>query len=490
MLLALPVCWHFWLKFQVSTFRTELVARGEKMEVMEIAPLPPVGQNGAATFMNAANQLQDMPFELWIERMKHTGPGRARIASKGIEIFPETWQRSKKTNLWPAFGAMIETNESALSAIRSAVESSTLHFDADFGAAPNLNFVHLRSLLNASRHLSWAVLWRLRQGQYAAAWENLHAGARLCQIYSGEPWLIPQLVRYSMAAQATSATWEALQHESWNDEQLMQLQVAWQSTSFLHDAAKAFEMERALLKTSAGLARDDYFANSLSLNGPTAPTESSFIELVDRVAKLTVDPKEGWEEFCNRYPRYWVWKWWGSYGEDLRLLQTWQDAIGTFRRAAKSRELAAELRGFDKRHPKPKHDDDDDGANKFSVGYARASFNGLEMVATAETERVMLVTALALKRFHLRRHRLPATLHELVPEFLPVIPVDWMNGQPLRYRPNPDGTFLLYSVGSDGKDGGGQGDGLGSRGVLNHGRDKVWPMPATEEDLKGETNGT
>ena len=42
-----------------------------------------------------------------------------------------------------------------------------------------------------------------------------------------------------------------------------------------------------------------------------------------------------------------------------------------------------------------------------------------------------------------------------MPEFVPKVPLDPVDGQPLRYRRNADGTFLLYSVGENGKDDGG-----------------------------------
>ena len=52
-------------------------------------------------------------------------------------------------------------------------------------------------------------------------------------------------------------------------------------------------------------------------------------------------------------------------------------------------------------------------------------------------------------------NQFPATLAELVPKYLPLVPIDPFDGQPLRYR--PDRTHvLLYSVGQDQKDDGGR----------------------------------
>ena len=62
-----------------------------------------------------------------------------------------------------------------------------------------------------------------------------------------------------------------------------------------------------------------------------------------------------------------------------------------------------------------------------------------------------------------------------------------MDGRPLRYHLNPGGLFLLYSVGEDGVDNGG--DTTLSPDAHNNwsmGRDAVWPQPATPEEVKAD----
>jgi hypothetical protein len=62
------------------------------------------------------------------------------------------------------------------------------------------------------------------------------------------------------------------------------------------------------------------------------------------------------------------------------------------------------------------------------------------------------LAAIALERFFVKRGAYPAKLEELVPEFLPVVPLDACDGKPLRYRTTESGRFKLWSVGFDGKD--------------------------------------
>ena len=105
----------------------------------------------------------------------------------------------------------------------------------------------------------------------------------------------------------------------------------------------------------------------------------------------------------------------------------------------------------------------------------------------AETQRSTATCAIALKRYSLRNGKLPASLDALVPEFLPSVPIDYMDGKPMKYHLNTDGTFTLYSIGEDGKDGGGDASlppGKEKSRNLWSRRDVVWPAPALPEELE------
>lgn len=64
--------------------------------------------------------------------------------------------------------------------------------------------------------------------------------------------------------------------------------------------------------------------------------------------------------------------------------------------------------------------------------------------------------ACALERYRMAMGKLPETLEPLAPEFINRIPGDVIDGKPLRYRLEPDGGYLLYSVGWNQRDDGGQ----------------------------------
>ena len=64
--------------------------------------------------------------------------------------------------------------------------------------------------------------------------------------------------------------------------------------------------------------------------------------------------------------------------------------------------------------------------------------------------------ACALERYHLARHEYPATLAELMPQYIAVLPHDLIGGAPLHYRRTDNGQFLLSSIGWNEKDDNGQ----------------------------------
>jgi hypothetical protein len=62
----------------------------------------------------------------------------------------------------------------------------------------------------------------------------------------------------------------------------------------------------------------------------------------------------------------------------------------------------------------------------------------------------------ALERYRLATGQYPAMLDALSPQFIEKLPHDLIGGQPLIYRRKSDGKFLLYSIGWNETDDGGQ----------------------------------
>ena len=234
---------------------------------------------------------------------------------------------------------------------------------------------------------------------------------------------ISQLVRIAIVSMAAGPTWEILQDpNAWNAD-LARLQQDWQSLEFVAPFEQTIKFERIELLRQFAQARtsskkfnqfwgDLYYA-------PETPVKENMIPRSMLTPRSLFLRK--WDELR--------WRWFWSYQDELRGLQ--------------------ESQGL-----KPDQNPSDDLRNCFSHTL-NSLVSAKRKAVTVETAKNVVITAIALKRFELRNHRLPATLADMTPDLLKTVPIDFMDGQPLRYRPNADGTFLLYSVGQNGKDDGG-----------------------------------
>jgi hypothetical protein len=93
--------------------------------------------------------------------------------------------------------------------------------------------------------------------------------------------------------------------------------------------------------------------------------------------------------------------------------------------------------------------------------------------AALESIMMTMRTGLACKLYKNKTGRYPENLEALLPEYLTEIPVDPFTGQPLVYKIE-NGRLLIYSLGSNGKDDGGQSTYLIEKVVTEKDDDWTW----------------
>jgi len=83
-----------------------------------------------------------------------------------------------------------------------------------------------------------------------------------------------------------------------------------------------------------------------------------------------------------------------------------------------------------------------------------ASFNSEELYKFAQAQSGLdeAVVACALERFKIVQGDYPATLDELVPQFIAKVPNDVVSGKPLHYQRTANGRYMLAAVGWNEKD--------------------------------------
>ncbi len=472
---------HERAKARLEAYKQQLVAKGEKLAIADHVPkLPSALSNAAPDFIVAASRLTELKPELQPQRMRMVAPGRARV----------TWQQSelpaeKEPDLWPFVTTHVEDNRQLLAEMVIALERPEMVFNLDYSKGFSLGLNHLTPVKPVANTFAMATVVELHLGQTNSAFTNLLAGIRIVERLH-EPLLISQLVRISVGHIGVAVIWEALQTSVWNDGQLGQLQASWQSVHIVEGWIAEANMERVLGQLGYAEARfrpamlDEFGAlGTPSSGGSAVPTTGFFDLMVNdpmRAVGMVAPPA-----------RTIAWQFWFSYPDEQWALENYQvwieaarqaHAADTFESAQKRMEAELKRRG-------------DPGITMLMSRLMGPSMAKLALrFATFETIRRLTFTAIALHRHRLKHGQFPAALAALVPEFLAEVPRDFMDGQPLRYKLQPDGQFLLWSVGEDFKDDGGDPTSVavpsGSTDPFNwlKGRDWVWPLPASSAEVE------
>ncbi len=474
-----PVAAHYRAKNKVAAYRRQLLAQGEKMSVSELTPLLPAGKdNGADALISAIWQAGF--FTNYTPTMRPVVPGRALVAWRQ-SILPT----SDSTNVWPGLKEDLERKSAALDAMCAALEKPAIAFNLDYSQGFHVLLPHLPQLKGAAQLLSAATMLELHKGGVTNAVWNLRALTALAARYQDEPLMISSLVRIAIAAIAMSAAWETLQSPDLTDEQLAALQADWEGVDVLPQFEAALAMERAMTGPAFAECRKSPRA-VLAMTRPGGAS-SGLAELAELGKAVLDHPGEGLKEIARRYPGYWAWKGWWSYEDELVQLQFLQADLAAVREVKNEKCFAPALTRCDQAHEAIRKAHPKAGSWLGDPGPAYRRY--LTRLRTIEIQRRLLVTAIALKRRQLRHGNLPESLTALAPEFFREPPRDPIDGQPQRYRLQPNGGFALYSVGEDGVDNGGDpsppsDSSATTRPNWLNGRDVVWPQPASAAELE------
>ena len=468
---------HERAKARLAAFKAQLIAKGEKLAITDHVPkLPPALSNAAPDFMIAADRVTELKFEFQPLRMRLVAPGRALVAWQQPELATD-----KAADIWPELMAHVEENRPLLADMATALERPELVFNLDYAKGFTLLLPHLAQIKRASVCMANAALVDLHAGRPESALTNLLLGVRLLRL-NEEPILISQLVRAATGHIIQQTTWELLQHPGWSDQQLQTLQRAWQEWDTSRGWLAVGNMERAfglhVFAQSRGNPEMTRMLDAYSDFGLGARSGSVFDILLRT-------PKTSGGRFVQGSLNL-VWTIWFSDDDErwtLEQHQVWMDGArravqGNDFESAYARMVASSTQW---ESPPP--------TLLVSRILLPAMPNAHKSFAQIETVRRLTFAAIALHRHRLKHGKFPASLGVLVPELLAEVPRDFMDGQPLRYQLQPDGQFLLWSVGENLKDDGGDphpepltGSGSSYQYWLRR-RDWVWPQAANEAEV-------
>jgi len=485
--ILVPVIRHYQLRAATEAYIAQLKAQGEPMELAQVIPPPvPPNQNAAPLLLRAASLLETNWNVLGSNpppAMLMVAPGKAMIGWAQPNIHTE-----EGTNSWEEIETALAEYNEVLKLLSKITDQPILDFNLNYkDGFDKIRVYHLSSLKRSAQRLSAAAMDDLHRGNTTSAVKNVSTMLALANRASNDRLIISELVRIAIAQMGAPVTWEFLQSTNVTDDQLITLQRDWVNLDFIRSEGNALAMERVAGEITLTKWRDSH---------------SELQNYFDSLEQFT-DPKEKDTSFdkLKIKAKVFLWRYWWSYPDELHLLKGNQALLETTRIADTNYSFLALRREQEDKMEKlfPTTNENEN----FWFGNPKEmdmhlmfsdSLRGLSAVfgkvMRVETTKQVVVTAIALKRYQLKHGNYPTDLSSLVPEFLTKVPLDPVDGQPLRYRRNTDGTFLLYSVGENGKDD--DGNPASEPGVESSSHywqnpaalDWVWPQPATEQEVQ------
>ena len=421
--------------------RQALAGRGEKLSLSDFVPTAvPPEQNFAATPLLAAlftkPTAPPFPVTLAVDIGATNQPG-ATLGS---------WRAARRTDLEAWASAYRSHVPSATNAPPSAVVLTALsRFEPQFAELraasqrPKAQFPwtwddpdqfapHFSAVKTITQTLALHAVAALAEGRVSDALSDFTLSLKLDQALRNEPIMLTHLVRISVLQLTLLPVWEGLADHRWSDTQLQEIQRQLGQLDLPADFVQTLRGERGL-------------ANLLTEHAIASPRSKPGDSEAVNVRATTRDFGFGPRALLRQ--------------NQIHINKLLQLAIDAFQRVASSsdhRQLP-DLRAFQScadslrtQHP----------YRVLAGTLVPILLSAIEKELQAEVSLDLAITACALERHRLAHGAYPARLELLVPAFLPRLPVDMADGQPLRYRCETDGQFVLYSVGLNCTDEGGR----------------------------------
>ena len=380
------------------------------------------------------------------KRLRRTGPDLEALAS----LLKSGTHREKRTVYDPGRTEPRETNDlihlpippagmptaqavlyafegrrAVLDQVTEATRRPRAQYDLRYADGPNALLPHLAIHKSMAVKLRTRSAARVATGDTAGAAEDIDTILRLAELTGEDPTLIGYLVRVAIQSIAFSAFWDGTAQHAWSDAQLAAFQQRFEGLKQRDSLVKAFRGERLFGKTTFELMRE----------GRLDPDTLGAMESDESGNAF------GW----GLVPRAWLLQ---NQAYHSKVLD---QVVGALQRCDPERGIAA--KGSIWETERVEQTVFNTAGRRFHPYriFTHLLLPGLAKVH-AKADRSLTTSRLAITVAGLERHRLatgryPKSLDDLVPRWVPAVPLDPMDGQPLRYRLNADGTFTVYGIG-------------------------------------------
>ena len=389
----------------------------------------------------------------------------ARKTTSDLKVWQNYYQAlAAKTNQFPvspqpqspAADVLLALSkyDSAIEELRTASRLTDSRFPLNYDADPPAEILlpQLAMVKRCSQMLQLRTLAELQSDQADKALSDVKLSFRLIDSVRTEPFLISHLVRIAMMQITLQPVWEGLVEHKWSDAQLSELNQEMAKLDFLADYEFSMRGERALsIANVEHLRRKRDFPGMFYSGGSDVDSQS----IQPGKILFHLVPSSVFYQNELAIAR--------MHQQCLLPVVDVQQHIASPEIARQAVSAIEKLR----EHWSPNN------------VIACMMLPALEAAATkyvyAQASVDLARTACALERYRLAHGEYPETLDALTPQFIEKVPHDIIGRQPFHYRRTADGKFLLYSVGWNETDDGGEESPQKTYGRIDYSKgDWVW----------------
>jgi len=390
----------------------------------------------------------------------------------------KAWQQyyrelAAKTNMFPvapqpqspAADVLLALSKynSAIEEVRQAGLLPASRFPLTYDSETSFDILlpHLASLKRCAQVLQLHALAELQNEQSDKALADVKLALRLAESMRAEPFLISHLVRAAIVRIALQPVWEGLAGRKWSDAQLIELD---------RDLAKLNSLADHQLSMRGEMAGQSSLIDWLRCNPEQMFT---VFEGSEEDLPPAVPPDFLREIIGHLIPSGWFYQ--NQLGCARIMVQYYLPAADMNRGTispAFIEDADAKIEASLKPSPYNPY-------NIFGRYLLPALSAATRKFAVGQGSADLARVACALERYRLAHGQYPESLDVLAPQFIAKLPHDIIGGQPLKYRRADDGQFVLYSIGLNETDDGGEvGFNKSGKSVDNTKGDWVWRYPA------------
>ena len=335
---------------------------------------------------------------------------------------------------------ILESRKDAFDQLRLAATRPECRFGIRYEDNVEALLPHLATLKAAASLLRIRSAALLETGERTAAADDVALILRLGDAAGSAPILISMLVRVAIQSIAASAVWQGWQLDRWKPEDYQRFQTAFAAFNPREAMVDSLRAERIFSTSLVDLLKQDP-SRYLQATGLTDSQSSPTLP-------LRLFPG-GW----FRFNQVTISRSLDGLAQQARTTPP-STALSSLPEPAKMKDFGPLPYSF---------------LARMFIPAVSTSFGKVDRT---QVNTLLLTTVCAIERFRADNSgKLPATLASLTPAYLAAVPVDPMSGKPLVYKPAPDGTFELYSFGTNRRDD----DGAGASGSRTEQLDWAWP---------------